>query len=497
LNKKRIFPKGKNMAVLAAAVVIFFLAAVYSACCTADAGSLYERAPEVSVSRYLIKNPDIDEYPESDNEGILKILDQNTMLIPFWPVAPAYVQRTSCIIELISEGYDIIGLQEVFAGSSQDQIISAWHDMIYSDMKDGLVVGWQYDYFNNWYNSLEESGEKMWQSLNSALDVETLAREESFWGVGIINSKPNGKDARIVCSPYYVMGPDSGWLPFQQDGGLVILSRYPITACSAFTFKTSSGTDRLAGKGVLYARIQIGPLEGDYIHVFNTHLQSHDYPETRRENIEELLNFIGMIIGPEGENCRPVIIMGDFNVASDVSENWMEISGIISPPDNYNTEDDPELMTLPSVEYEEFSDKIKDFKEIDLGGKLYLKDLWIKLKPDDPGFTWIGGDWITGDKNSYGSLGNRVAVEKGRPQRIDYIFYFGGFGDVNIEPKIIDLVPEEPEILYCYDRELYGNPLSSGNDCMTTGKESDCLFKSYTVSDHLGLEAYFDFKIKE
>jgi hypothetical protein len=32
---------------------------------------------------------------------------------------------------------------------------------------------------------------------------------------------------------------------------------------------------------------------------------------------------------------------------------------------------------------------------------------------------------------------------------------------------------------------------------MTTGKESDCSFKSYTVSDHLGLEAYFDFKIKE
>ena len=165
------------MAVLAAAVVIFFLLAVYSVCCTADAGSLYERFPEVSVSRYWIKNQDIDEYPESDNEGVLKILDQNTMLIPFWPVAPAYVQRTSCIIELISEGYDIIGLQEVFAGSSQDQIISAWHDMIYSDMKDGLVVGWQYDYFNNWYNSLEESGEKMWQSLNNAMDVETLARE--------------------------------------------------------------------------------------------------------------------------------------------------------------------------------------------------------------------------------------------------------------------------------------------------------------------------------
>jgi endonuclease/exonuclease/phosphatase family metal-dependent hydrolase len=496
LSKKDIFPKRKGKGVLAAVVIIVFLMAVYSVCCTADKDLPNTGSPGSFTSKYLIKNPDIGECLKSVKEGVLKILDQNTMLIPFWPVAPAYLQRTFCIIELISKGYDILGLQEVFAGSSQDRIVSAWHDMIYRDMEDGQVTGWQYDYYNEWYDYIQSSGGKMWQSLDNALDVENLAEEENFWGVRVIDCKPNDKDAKIVCSPYYVMGPDSGWLPLQQDGGLVILSRYPITACSAFTFKTSSGTDRLAGKGVLYARIQIGPQEGDYIHVFNTHLQSHDYPETRREHIEELLNFVSMIIGSEEGGRRPVIIMGDFNIASDVPEDWMEISNIISPPDEYSAEDDPEMMTLPSEEYGEFCDRIKDFEENDPEGKLYLDDLWLKLRPDDPGFTWIGGDWTTGDKNSYGSLGNRIAIEKGGPQRIDYIFYFGGFGSVNIEPKTIDLVPDEPEVLYCYDRELYRNPLSSGNGCITVGKEGECFFKSYTVSDHLGLEAYFDFMIK-
>jgi hypothetical protein len=497
LNKKGIFLKRKSRGVLAAIVVIIILTSFYLVYCTAERNPSDTGDNGLYKVKYHIKNPDIDECPMSDDEGVLKILDQNTMLIPFCPVAPAYFQRTSCIIELISKGYDISGLQEVFAGSSQEGIVSAWHDMVCSDMEDGLVTGWRYDYFNNWYDSIQGSGGRMWHSLKKALDVEILAEEESFCGVMVMDYRPNDRDARIVCSPYYVMGPDSGWLPLKQDGGLVILSRYPITACSAFTFKASSGTDMLAGKGVLYARIQIGPREGDYIHIFNTHLQSHDYPETRRKNIEELLDFVGTVTGTDGGDSRPVIIMGDFNVASDVPLNWMDISGILSPPDEYSKENDPGIMALPSEEYGEFSDGIRDFKENYPEGILYLDDLWLKLKPGDPGFTWIGGDWITGDDNSYGSLGNRIAIEKGRPQRIDYIFYFGGSGSVNIEPKTISLVPDGPKVLYCFDSELYRGNLSSGCECVTIDQGADCSFKSYTVSDHLGLEAYFDFMIKE
>ena len=417
------------------------------------------------------------------------------MLIPFSFVAPAYAQRTFCLIELILEKYDIVGLQEVFAGSSQNQIISAWHNEIYNEMNSGMPGNWQYDYFNNWYSSLQGSEKKMWQPLNSAVDVEKLAEKDSCWGVRVINSKPNHKDARLVCSPYYVMGPDGRGLPVQQDGGLVILSRYPIIACSAFSFKISSGTDNLANKGAVYARIQIGPSAEDYIHVFNTHLQSHDYAETRQEHIRELLNFMVMIVEPEGINCHPIIIMGDFNVAADVCENWMEISGIISSPDEYKQEDNPDLITIPSLEYKEFNNEIKNFEETDPEGKLYLEDVWLNLNPDDPGFTWIGRDWTTGGENPYGNPGNQIAIETGRPQRIDYIFYFDGSGDINIDPKSINLLPEEPKILYYYDREPYQYLIFSNNDCVKISENSDCSFKSYTVSDHLGLEADFDFKI--
>lgn len=481
-----LYSKIRNAAVPAASIMILFLMAVIAAGCINDTYLSEEEVIKVYENRYSEKDLG------NDDEKVLKILTQNTMLIPFSFVAPAYTQRTYCVIELILEKYDIACLQEVFAGGSQNQIISAWHDKIYSDMSSGMPGNWQYDYFNDWYSSLERSREKMWQPLDSALDVEKLAEEESCNGVRVINSSPNNKDARLVCSPYYVMGPDSGWLPVQQDGGLVILSRYPITACSAFSFNTSSGTDKLAGKGVLYARIQIGPSEEDYIHVFNTHLQSHDYPGTRQEHIKELLDFVAGIIGPEGINSRPVLIMGDFNVTADTYENWMEISGIISPPDKYSTEDDPDSITIPSAEYREFNDKIKDFGETDPEGKLYLKDVWLELNPDDPGFTWIGGDWITGDKNSYGDLGNRIAIETDRPQRIDYIFYFGGSSEISIFPQSVYLVPREPEIMYCYDRR---NLFFTGDDCVKEDKNSDCSFKSYTVSDHLGLEVYFDFQL--
>lgn len=124
------------------------------------------------------------------------------MLIPFSFVAPAYAQRTFCLIELILEKYDIVGLQEVFAGSSQNQIISTWHNEIYNEINSGMPGNWQYDYFNNWYSSLQGSEKKVWQPLNSAVDVEKLAEKDSCWGVRVINSKPNHKDARMVCSPY-------------------------------------------------------------------------------------------------------------------------------------------------------------------------------------------------------------------------------------------------------------------------------------------------------
>jgi len=126
-------------------------------------------------------------------------------------------------------------------------------------------------------------------------------------------------------------------------------------------------------------------------------------------------------------------------------------------------------------------------------GKIYLEDIWLDLKGDDPGFTWIGKDWNTGSENSYGDLGNRIAVETGGPQRIDYIFYFGGSGNPVIDPESINPVPENPDIPYNFGTCFFQQFLSGISCYMQADSRNSCSLISYTVSDHIGLEAKFSF----
>ncbi|KAJ9062611.1 hypothetical protein DSO57_1008905 [Entomophthora muscae] len=106
------------------------------------------------------------------------------------------------------------------------------------------------------------------------------------------------------------------------DGGLLILSRYPIVKCASVKFKPGIHSDALANKGALYARIKVR--DNFHIHVFNTHTQaSYSSNPTledkdvqiRLEQIIELRKFIdqNLVSKPAGE---PVFLLGDFNVNS-------------------------------------------------------------------------------------------------------------------------------------------------------------------------------------
>ena len=134
-----------------------------------------------------------------------------------------------------------------------------------------------------------------------------LSESENKFGIKILDARPNKKSAKISFGPYYVLGPDTERCNiFKQDSGLLILSRFPIIAAGAFSFSDAQGSDRLANKGVVYARIKIGPSNDDYIHFFNTHLQSHGYGETRFKNLSELLMFVSNVIADdlEGEDIK-------------------------------------------------------------------------------------------------------------------------------------------------------------------------------------------------
>lgn len=223
-------------------------------------------------------------------KGELKFLTQNTQLLPgemlkLFGQCKAKYERVPCIIDLIGK-YDIIGLQEVFDEDAQNKIVRAWH-----------------------------TGHHL-ETYRVNLDEVILSqKQEVADGQRIIDGRPNDRQAQIVFDKHFVMGPDQSNL--NQDGGLIILTKgnYPLIAASGFVFKKCAGLDCISNKGALYARVQVGPSEADYIHVFNTHLQAHDYPEVRTLQLGELKTFIERATNKDGGH--PIVLLGDLNIVAE------------------------------------------------------------------------------------------------------------------------------------------------------------------------------------
>ncbi|KAJ3357817.1 ribosomal 40S subunit protein S1B [Entophlyctis luteolus] len=78
--------------------------------------------------------------------------------------------------------------------------------------------------------------------------------------------------AKKIGFEYHVASPSKGILNTSVDGGLLILSRYPIVKMDRITFKRGIYGDKYTAKGAIYAKVKVTP--GKHIHVFNTHLQS-------------------------------------------------------------------------------------------------------------------------------------------------------------------------------------------------------------------------------
>ena len=113
---------------------------------------------------------------------------------------------------------------------------------------------------------------------------------------------------------------------FLVDGGLLILSRFPIVESEFRPFMYSVLSDSLANKGILYAKIRIGDC---FLNIFNTHLQASYFgstnyhwdisAKTRIDHIDEMCEFIKEVISDRGldtddKNDGHCLVMGDFNV---------------------------------------------------------------------------------------------------------------------------------------------------------------------------------------
>jgi endonuclease/exonuclease/phosphatase family metal-dependent hydrolase len=356
------------------------------------------------------------------------------------------------------KGFDIVCLQEVFDEDGKSAIAEAW-------------VGQKTDV--TWNGQLERDKEKELQ-LDGAK-------------VRLLGAMPNDEGTEIAVlrqgTRYIVAGPDS-WCPdpitgidweTTQDGGLMLLTTYPIVAASGMIWSDQTGVEELGAKGALYARIQLDPENSEcYIHVFNTHLAARDpeftgpdgrgqvpHPDqnwkAREKQIEELVTFISNCIRDDKVG-NPIILCGDFNVIAPFPANW---GGDLVVPAEIDA-----TKAIPSPQYDELIKLLAAHK---------LTDAWKEKLAGMPGFTWLGNDWQTQPGSPWEDKGNPLATEPGWPQRLDYILYNAG---------------------------TETSPITLRLDVIDRTRKAEKPFQwngtqSYILSDHLGVIAKFTVSPKQ
>lgn len=125
---------------------------------------------------------------------------------------------------------------------------------------------------------------------------------------------------------YSHMSPSPPLMGFPAivDGGLLILSRFPIVEADSFTYARGMDADQLSSKGALYAKIQLKPKV--FVHIFTTHLQA-DYEKNLHSRssgntpnqlmrIDQLKMLMRFIRSKTLSDTHPIIVLGDFNINS-------------------------------------------------------------------------------------------------------------------------------------------------------------------------------------
>ncbi|MEU7647921.1 sphingomyelin phosphodiesterase [Streptomyces huasconensis] len=106
-----------------------------------------------------------------------------------------------------------------------------------------------------------------------------------------------------------------------EDGGVTVLSKWPITRKEQYVYKDACGSDAYSNKGFVYAVLDVN---GTKTHVVGTHAQSTDpgcgsgeAAATRAKQFKEMDAFLDAKNIPAGEQ---VIVAGDLNVDTHSAE---------------------------------------------------------------------------------------------------------------------------------------------------------------------------------
>ncbi|MBC2644407.1 MULTISPECIES: endonuclease/exonuclease/phosphatase family protein [unclassified Rhodococcus (in: high G+C Gram-positive bacteria)] len=112
--------------------------------------------------------------------------------------------------------------------------------------------------------------------------------------------------------PHHKSGPDEADL--ESDGGLLLLSKYPLVAEHSTIFRQSAGEDSYANKGALHARIQV-PGHPTQYDIFLSHTQNPNAGGggAARKQVKAQLSHLASFVHGLSSPLRPALLMGDLN----------------------------------------------------------------------------------------------------------------------------------------------------------------------------------------
>jgi len=151
-----------------------------------------------------------------------------------------------------------------------------------------------------------------------------------------------------------------------EDGGVAIVSRWPIEERIQYVYAQGCGADYLANKGFVYARLN---KNGQPYHVIGTHAQAADTgcPDgkgtaVRASQFDEMRNFIAS----KGISLEQVVFIGgDFNVIKDSTEYADLLNRLqVKAPDSYagaKQSYDTQNNGLANYQYPSFAPEYLDY----------------------------------------------------------------------------------------------------------------------------------------
>jgi len=200
----------------------------------------------------------------------------------------------------------------------------------------------------------------------SQYDIICLQEVFGSWSNRRSNFIQKAKEAGFI---HNAVAPRPNTLSsYAIDGGLVILSRFPIIASEFRVLSQGVGVDAFCNKGALYVKIRIGDSK---LHLYTIHTQA-TYDETPKyflKRSEQLIDFHKFIQETlekyEHQNEDLVLLTGDFNVDSRSQRQFGSDNATLAPIiEKYNSLKKPGAFTeydgLISCLTDDFRDEVED-----------------------------------------------------------------------------------------------------------------------------------------